>query len=118
MKKYVFVALTNAKDGCDDEFNALYSTMHVADALKIKGFVAAQRFRLTADQRRGPPYPWQYMAVYDMETDDLPTVMAELTARVGTQSMPLSDAISPELLSFVFEPITEKATAAVTDDEA
>ena len=36
-------------------------------------------------QRDAPPFPWQYLALYEIETDDLNRTLAAL--RVGPESL-------------------------------
>ena len=111
MKKYVFIVMTNAVQGREDEYNTWYTEKHLPDVLRIPGIVGAQRFKLASTQRRDPPYPWQYAALYDIETESLQTTISALKARSGTKDMPLSDAMAEEKLSYIFEPITARVVA-------
>ena len=58
--------------------------------LKIPGFVAAQRFKLPPNDAAAPG---RYLALYEMETADPDGALAELTKRVGTPDMVMSDAM-------------------------
>ena len=71
MGKHVFVVFSNPVEGREDEYNAWFTDVHLQDALKIPGIIAAQRFKLSDVQRNTPPFPWGYLALYDIETDDL-----------------------------------------------
>ena len=66
MSRYVFVVLTNASGGRDDEFNEWYNNQHIPDVLKIPGFVAAQRFNIAGAQMDGATSPWRYLALYEL----------------------------------------------------
>jgi len=90
MSKYVFVVLSAPVSGGEAEYNRWYDTQHVQDVLKVPGFVAAQRFRLEppGDAKSAP-----YLAVYEMETDDPQSALADLNKRAGTPAMPLSEAL-------------------------
>ena len=64
------MALTNAVDDREDEYNDWYNNTHLKDVLNVPGFVSAQRFRLSSAQRMANP-PYKYLAIYEIETDDI-----------------------------------------------
>jgi hypothetical protein len=112
MSRYVFVVLTNAAGGRDDEFNQWYNNQHLPDVLKIPGFVAAQRFSIAGAQIDGPTSPWRYLALYELDTDDLAGALKELAARVGTPAMVMSDSLEMKGIgAYVFSPIAERVVA-------
>src|SRR5271166_2071021 len=113
MSRYVFVVLTNASGGRDDEFNEWYNNQHITDVLKISGFVAAQRFSLAGAQMDGATSPWRYLALYELETDDLAGALKELAARVGTPAMVMSDSLDMKGIgAYVFSPKAERVVAS------
>ena len=71
MPKYTFMVLTNPVEGQEDTYNDWYTNRHLADVLNVPGFVSAQRFKLADAQRGGSPQPWRYLALYQIDTDDL-----------------------------------------------
>src|SRR5205807_826753 len=81
--------------GIHDKFNDWYSNAHMPQALKIPGMVSGQRFRLAKEQREGANPQWQYMAYYEVETDDLQGVIDEMKRREGTPALVPTDTISP-----------------------
>ena len=108
MSRHVFVVLTNASTGRDDEFNEWYNNQHIPDVLKIPGFVAAQRFSIAGAQMDGAASPWRYLALYELDTDDLAGALKELAARVGTPAMVMSDSLDMKGIgAYVFSPIAE-----------
>lgn len=109
---YKFMVLTNAVDGRDDEFNDWYSNRHIPDVLAIPGIVSASRYELAGTQRMTPPWPYRYLAIYDIETDDLDWVAAEIGRRAGTDAMVISDAMAAEKLPLIFQPIPAPTAAA------
>jgi hypothetical protein len=111
MAKHVFVVLTNSVEGQEDAFNEWYDNTHLGDVLKVPGFLSAQRFKLSDTQWGDPPFPWRYLALYEIETDDLAATMAELKARSGTSQMVLSSALSPDFLAWMFQPVTPRIEA-------
>ena len=87
MARYKLVAFSNSAEGRDDDYNTWYDQQHLPDLLTIPGFVSAERF-LCADEG-----PQRYLAIYEIETDDFPGLLAEFQRRAGTDLMPISDAL-------------------------
>jgi hypothetical protein len=113
MAKYTFVVMTNATSGKDAEFNEWYNKQHIPDVLTVPGFVRAQRFRL-ADARMGGDTnkPHRYLALYEIETDDLPRTLKELASRAGTADMVMSDSIDiKNVAACIFTPVAEMVEA-------
>ena len=108
MEKHLFVGFTNPVEGEEDAFNAWYSDVHLKDVLKVPGIVAAQRFKLSDAQRDQPPFPWRYLALYEIETDDLNHTLTALRDRAGTTAMVISAAVAPDRVGWFFQPITSK----------
>jgi hypothetical protein len=102
---YKFVVLTNAVEGRDAEFNAWYSNRHIPDVLDVPGIVSAVRYELAGAQRMNPPWPYRYLAIYDIETDDIDWVASEIGRRAGTDAMVISDAMAAEKLPLIFKPL-------------
>ena len=116
MAKYLFLALTNPIPGREDDYNEWYDTHHVRDVVNVPGFVSGQRFRLGALQfplnATAPTH--QYLALYEIETDDLAATYAEVIARIGTAAMISSDAMnSATLETLTFMPIGAKVVKNV-----
>jgi hypothetical protein len=111
MPRYTFVVLTNPFAGQDETFNQWYDDTHIPDVLRLPGFVAAQRFKL-ADTSPPQGFSHRYLALYEVDTDDLEEVRKSLAIVAGTDSMILSEAFDrPGALSAYFEPITEGSAA-------
>jgi hypothetical protein len=111
VKRYIFVVLTNAREGQDAEFNEWYNNVHLHDVVRVPGFVAAQRFQLASTD---PPqsFPQQYLALYEVETDDLENVRQALKAASGTSAMIISPALdNARTAASYFDPITERVVA-------
>ena len=108
MAKHILLVLTNPVEGRGDEFNEWYSDTHLADVLGVDGFAAAQRFELAKDQL-GEPGPYRYLAIYEVDADDMGKALAALTE--ATSSMVLSDAMDMQnMATWAYSPITERVT--------
>ena len=110
MKKYTYIVLSDAIEGREDEFNEWYSNVHLPDALKVPGVVAAQRFKFAASRWEGAEQTLPtYLAIYEVETDDVFAVGNEIRARAGTAAMVTCDAMDiAQNRSGYYEPITER----------
>ena len=109
MTKCNFVILSNPVAGREDEFNEWYTKQHLDDVLKVPGFVAAQRFKAQDPENK---LPHKYMAIYEMDTDDVQKALDELTSRAGTPDMFMSPSLDLDgVLAAVFDPITPRVIA-------
>jgi hypothetical protein len=72
----------------EDEYNQWYSRVHIPEILAVPGFVAARRYRVV-----GPDGP-VYIAVYDIEADDVTAPVKELGARSASGQHTMSDVLA------------------------
>ena len=114
MAKYTFLALTNPVEGKEAEYNEWYDKHHVPDVVNVPGFVSGQRFKLADSQFGGEASKaYKYLALYEIETDDIAATIKELQARGGTADIVPSDAIDlKRVATYMFTPIKEKVMAA------
>lgn len=113
MAKYTFVVMTNPVEGKESEFNEWYNQQHIPDVLNVPGFVSGHRFRIADVQMGGEASKtFKYLALYEIETDDLAGVMKEMRARGGTPEIVASDAIDMKKVgTYIFTPVAEKVMA-------
>jgi hypothetical protein len=90
MARYKLIALSNAKSGREAEFNAWYDNVHLPDMLKIPGVLAGERFVNVF------PAAHKFVAVFDVETESLEALGAEINARAGTSQMAISEALDTQ----------------------
>jgi hypothetical protein len=77
----------------DDAFNAWYTETHLDDVLAVAGFQNARRYSLS-DARPmvgTEASPFQYLAVYEIESDDLEQTGRDVQAALDSGAIPLSD---------------------------
>jgi hypothetical protein len=113
MAKYTFVVLSNpTTPGQEAEYNEWYNKIHIPDVLNVPGFVAAQRFKV-ADAQLGDGSPaHRYLALYEIDTDDIKGSLKELQKRVGTDDMVISNAIDMKgIVAAMFTPVAERVLA-------
>jgi hypothetical protein len=114
MAKYTFIVLTNPVEGKESEYNEWYNRHHIPDVLNVPGFVSGQRFRLAdAQMSRDGNRAHNYLAIYEIETDDLAGTLKELRARGGTAEIVPSDAIDMKnVATYIFTPVAGKVLAS------
>jgi hypothetical protein len=111
MARHTFVVFTNSTEGRDDEFNDWYDNTHLSDVLKVEGFVAAQRFKLAATDP-AQDYPHRYLALYEVDSDDLGKVAQALSEAGDSGAMFISESLDrPDAVARYFTPITDRRTA-------
>lgn len=91
MASYKMVVLSNPIEGQDREYNDWYSNQHLQDVTAVPGFRCAQRFRLKHSV--GFEHKWQYLAIYEVETNDPDATVSDLLGRQGTDAMVVSAAL-------------------------
>lgn len=102
MSKHVLLVFTDPKPGREEEFNSWYDDVHVPDVLGVSGFRAAQRF-VAEPGMRGEESAHRYLAIYEIDDDDLPGAMKRL--REAVAGMQLSDAMAPALVTYAFSAV-------------
>jgi hypothetical protein len=93
--RHLFAVNSNPAQGREQEYNEWYSTRHVADLLALPGVISARRFVLSDAQATHGTHPFKYLAIYEVETDDLQEFIGRLIALSGTEAMRISTALSP-----------------------
>jgi hypothetical protein len=93
MMEAILVVLSNPVPGRDDEFNDWYTNIHLRDALRFRGSIAAQRFSRSDTEIHTPPSggPARYLALY--EVFDTERFAREHMDNALTPRMMVTDAI-------------------------
>lgn len=109
MKKYRFVVLSNPTPGMEDEYNKWYNETHMREVVAVSGIDTAQRFKIHEESLRPGVNPaHKYLAIYEIETNDISSVMEDLRSRPGTPAMFISEAFDTSTVSsLVYEVITD-----------
>jgi hypothetical protein len=87
----------------DDELNEWYDGTHIPELLAVPGFVSARRFRRVGED--GAP---EYLAVYEIEADDVSAPLRELRRRSAAGETTRSDALrlDPPPIVGLYEELT------------
>ena len=110
MPRYKLIVMTRPVEGRDKEFNDWYRDVHLHDLVATAGIKSAQRFRLSRNVvPDGEPLP--YLAIYDVETDDIDKTLEDLQGRATSGRMFISPALSTE---DAFGAVYEELGPAVT----
>jgi len=114
MQKGVLFVMTRPTDSASEaEYNDWYDNIHLEEVLQLHGFTAARRYRPVdspdgVDSSGG--ISWTYIALYEVEADDLQAVYANLLGVAGRGELRMSPAIrmeEPEPIVQMFELITQ-----------
>lgn len=81
MPRFVLIAMNGVKPGGDEQdLERWYRDVHIPD-LKSAGFTCARRYRTLRGDAAGAEV-WPYVAIYEVEADDIATVMGELGTKL------------------------------------
>ena len=109
MERYCFIITTVGPDEEDDDYREWYELQHMPDVLDVPGFVSAQRFRLQGEREKMR----RYLTLFEIETNDIEAVMAELRRRAGTSLMPLFDGAGQQTVDrLIGRAVTPQLTSA------
>jgi hypothetical protein len=100
MAKYAMVVQSQAKEGRDDEYNEWYDTIHFGDICALPGVQSGRRFEL--EMAPIGPAGKRYLAIFEIETDDLQGFMAEMGKRASDGTMRQSDALDTDAVAMWF----------------
>lgn len=109
-EKFLLLLQSNAVAGRESDFHDWYDNRHVPDLLAVPGIMSAQRYAMSPLQAVQPD-GYRYVAIYEIETDDLAATMATIRARSGTDLMPMSDAMAADRIALLLEPIGPRQEA-------
>ena len=105
MARHVQIVLSNpASAERTAEFHDWYENQHIPDLMRLPGFIGAQRFRVALPFRG--EVPWIHAVVYELEADDLGTVLGELVDAHADGRIAVSDVLDgATLTALVFSPL-------------
>jgi len=96
--KHVFMALTDALEGREDDFNDWYNTEHVPDVVFVEPFLSGRRFKLVGGVG---PRRWGYLSMYRL-IGDVPAAHQSLTDNHDAGNGTMTDAIHHDHGAWIF----------------
>jgi hypothetical protein len=100
MRRYKLVAMTDHAEGREADYHTWYEA-HLREVLALPGFKSAQRFRLA--KTLGEQGVFSFLSIYEVETDDIDHVVADMIDRAMTGRLTTSDAMAPKNYAAVYE---------------
>ncbi|MGD0700577.1 MAG: hypothetical protein ABSA02_11910 [Trebonia sp.] len=76
----------------EDEYNAWYAGKHIPEVLEIPGIVSARRYKLVGRKGQDPAY----LAIYELDADDVRAPLRELGARASSGAIEMSDVLQQD----------------------
>jgi hypothetical protein len=103
MPCYKMVVLSTPRDGREEEYNHWYQHTHLGELVALPGIRSARRFRMARALGAGDAYP--YLAIYEIETDDIDAVVDALVTTAERQGLTMSGAIdTSRTYAVIYEP--------------
>ncbi len=93
MGKYQMVVLAKAADGRLEDLAHWYDNRHLPDLLKTPGFVSGVRYGVKVMGMPAGSPGWDFLVVYELDTEDPLATMAEAGRRLGTPRMPRDSSL-------------------------
>ncbi len=88
-KGIMFVPSGPSSPDREDEYNEWYSKVHIPEVCQIDGITGARRYkRVTAEPGEAP-----YVAIYDLDADDLAGIFEGLAQAATSGAMNMSDVL-------------------------
>jgi len=105
MPRFLFVVFTAPKPGREDDYNDWYDGRHLQDTVNVPGFVSGERFVLADVESTQIGLP-KYLALYEIEADDIAEVPRALAEARAAGIMPSSDALDrSSIVAAFYEPL-------------
>jgi hypothetical protein len=103
MARGVMIVGTRPSDPSrEGEFNEWYETTHVPELCEIPGIVSARRFALSQAQLFPPDATrHEYVAIYEIDAENVQGVIDELGARMASGTIHMSDVVEMDPLPSV-----------------
>jgi hypothetical protein len=107
LTRYKMLVLSRPAEGCEDEYNDWYQNTHLEQIVSLPGFVAAERYELAVNMLGEGAYP--YIAIYEIETDDVQSAFAALQEAAGDGSIVMSPAFdTASVYASIYAPLGER----------
>jgi hypothetical protein len=86
----------------EDEYNEWYDSTHAPDVLQhVKGITSVRRFKVAPAQLGAVEVPGRFLAIYEVEVDDLAEMPGNFIQAHLDGLIPTTDVIAPGPLVFL-----------------
>jgi hypothetical protein len=97
------LAMSRPVKGREAEYNDWYQNVHLRQVLALPGFRSARRLRLVRQLVECDAQP--YLAIYEIETDDIDGALQQMKDTAGSAELVISAALDAASVSAsVYEP--------------
>lgn len=110
-KKYSMYVFSNPTEGMEQEYLDWYVGQHVHDLLRIPGYVGCRFHKLADSQLSEVDQEYKYMIVWDLETEDIDSVMEDIRARMEDGRTAFVEAFNTAYFDVTMTPITKYVTS-------
>ncbi len=105
------LVFSNPIDGLEKEYLDWYAGQHIHDLLRIPGYVGCKFYELSEKQLSVGEQRYKYMIIWDIETDDIDSVMKEIKERMNDGRTVFIPAFDTAYLDITMSPITKYVTS-------
>jgi hypothetical protein len=110
-KHYSMLVFSNPKEGLEKEYLDWYAGQHIHDLLRIPGYVGCKFYELSQKQLSVGEQKYKYMIIWDIETDDIDSVMKEIKERMNDGRTVFIPAFDTAYFDLTMSPITRYVTS-------
>jgi hypothetical protein len=101
VSRYRLVVMASPVRGREQECERWYQEVHLPEMVALPGILSAQRYQRAANLREGSEtYP--YLTIYEVEADDIQSVVQRITETAEAGGFDMSGAIDREGTYAVF----------------
>jgi len=106
---YKMLVMSRPVAGREEDYNDWYQNIHLAELTALPGFRSARRYRLARTLVEGDAHP--YLAVYDIETEDIDAVLDRLRSAAAQNELDMSDSLdTSDTRALVYEVFGEEVS--------
>ncbi len=114
MPRFKMIVRSFCPDEIDEQaFNDWYQDTHLADVVRIPGFIAAERLQL-AEHVSGEPQPTPYLAIYEIEAESAEDAkQALIDATLSGKVRMLENLDTSRFVATIYEHFGERVEKAL-----
>jgi hypothetical protein len=110
-KRYSMLVFSNPTEGLEKEYLDWYAGQHIHDLLRIPGFIGCKFYQLSDVQLSEGERKYRYMMIWDIETDDIDSVVKDVKERMSDGRTVFSPAFDTTYFDVIMSPVTKYVTS-------